>query len=88
MSKTEKFKVVFKKSALKQLRRIPADVQNKILKSIENFLCASPLIADGKHIKKLTEGYRLRVGNFRIFYYVELKLVTITSIVRRTSTTY
>ena len=88
MSKAEKFKVVFKKSALKQLRKIPSNVQSKILKNIEDFLCASPQVADGKHIKKLTEGYRLRVGSFRIFYFVEPKLVTITSIVRRTSTTY
>ncbi len=88
MSKAEKFKVFFKKSSLKQLRRIPSDIQNKILINIEDFLCVSPMIADGKHIKKLTEGYRLRVGSFRIFYFVELKLVTVTSIVRRTSTTY
>ncbi|MEK7581584.1 MAG: type II toxin-antitoxin system RelE/ParE family toxin [Patescibacteria group bacterium] len=88
MLKAEKFKVVFKKTALKQLREVPSGVQSKILKNIEDLLSVSPHIADGKHIKKLTEGYRLRVGSFRIFYFVELKLVTITSIIRRTSTTY
>jgi len=51
-------------------------------------LSTKPYIADGKHIKKLTEGYRLRVGDYRIFYYIEVKKVIVTSIVRRTSKTY
>ena len=84
----EKFKVVIKKSALKQLRLLPKPTPDRILDSISKSLTATPYIADGKHIKKLTEGYRLRVGDYRIFYYIEGKTVTIVSIVRRTSTTY
>jgi len=83
-----KFKVVLKKSALKQLRKLPASTQIQITAAISTKLTVSPYLADGKHIKKLTEGYRLRVGNYRIFYYIEADLVTVTSVVRRTSTTY
>ena len=84
----EKFKVFVKKSAVKQLRNLPIDIQTKIQTTISERLSISPYIADGKHIKKLTEGYRLRVGDYRVFYYIEAKDVIITSIVRRTSTTY
>lgn len=83
-----KFEVVLKKSALKQLRKFPQTTQTQITASISDNLVTSPYLADGKHIKKLTEGYRLRVGNYRIFYSIEANLVTITSVVRRTSTTY
>ncbi|MBI2327068.1 type II toxin-antitoxin system RelE/ParE family toxin [Candidatus Curtissbacteria bacterium] len=83
-----KFKVEFKKSAVKQLKSFPQSTQTNILNSISARLVASPYLADGKHIKKLTDGYRLRVGNYRIFYYLDQKIVVITSIIRRTSTTY
>jgi len=83
----EKFEVEIKKSAVKGLRKFPKAIQSKILSNIEQFLQVKPHIADGKHIKKLNEGYRLRVGDYRIFYYIEHKTVIITSIVRRTSKT-
>jgi len=83
-----KFKVEFKKSALKQLRSLPSPIQPKILKAIQNYLVESAHIADGKHIKKLAEGYRLRTGSYRIFYFIESRNVIVTSVVRRTSTTY
>lgn len=83
-----KFEVVFKKSALKQLRKFPNSTQTQIITAISDKLTQSPYLADTKHIKKLTEGYHLRFGNYRIFYYIKANLVTVTSIVRRTSTTY
>lgn len=83
-----KFDVVFKKSALKQLKSFPLFVQPKILDAVSVRLIEKPFLADGKHIKKITDGYRLRVGDYRIFYYIESQVVTITSVVRRTSTTY
>ncbi len=84
----EKFEVSIKKSALKQLRTLPNLVQVKIQQAMVEWLTKKPYLADGKHIKKLTEGFRLRVGDYRIFYYVEARDVIVTSIVRRTSTTY
>lgn len=83
-----KFNVVFTKSALKQLRSFPSSTQPKISDAINVHLLETPYLADGKHIKKLTYGYRLRVGEYRVFYFIESQVVTITSIVRRTSTTY
>lgn len=84
----EKFEVEIKKSAVKNLRKFPKAIQDKIQRAILERLTNRPDIADGVHIKKLTEGYRLRVGDYRVFYDIHSKVVTITSIVRRTSTTY
>ncbi|OGH17017.1 MAG: hypothetical protein A3C30_02075 [Candidatus Levybacteria bacterium RIFCSPHIGHO2_02_FULL_40_18] len=84
----EKFKVFVKKSAVKSLRKFPKQIQNKVQQAILKHLTTRPHIADGKHIKKLTDGYRLRVGDYRIFYYIETKKVIVTAIERRTSTTY
>ena len=83
-----KFNVVFTKSALKQLRLLPSLVQSKITDSVNVRLVTVPYLADGKHIRKLTTGYRLRVGEYRIFYIIESTDVTIKSVVRRTSSTY
>lgn len=84
----EKFNILIKKSALKQLKSLPSSFQTKILHQIKEKLSLNPFFADGIHIKKLTEGFRLRVGDYRIFYYIQGKEVVITSVVRRTSTTY
>ena len=102
-------------------------ISPKHFQSITSYLTSTPYLADGKHIKKLTDGYRLRVASYRVFYserktptfmsgmkrrvkprltwriaseegenhglqavgiyYIESKNVSITSIVRRTSTT-
>ena len=84
----EKFEVSVKKSALKQLRSFPNSIQVKIQQAMVERLTKKPYMADGKHIKKLMEGFRLRVGDYRIFYYIDSKEVIVTSIVRRTSKTY
>jgi len=84
----EKFNIFIKKSALKQLRSLPFSFQTKILQQIKMRLAPNPFFADGIHVRKLTEGFRLRVGDYRIFYYIHGKEVVITSMVRRTSTTY
>ena len=84
----EKFEVFVKKSAVKSLRKFPKPIQDKIQQAVLERLILRPDIADGKHIKKLTDGYRLRVGDYRIFYYIEAKKVTVTVIERRASTTY
>lgn len=84
----EKFNILIKKSALKQLRSLPSSFQTKILQQIKMRLALDPFLADGIHIRKLTEGFRLRVEDYRIFYYIQEKKVVITAIIRRTSTTY
>jgi mRNA-degrading endonuclease RelE of RelBE toxin-antitoxin system len=84
----EKFKVLLKKSAIRQLKFLPSSTQIRIQNAMIARLSTTPFLADGRHIKKLKDGYRLRIGNYRVFYYIESKNITVTSIVRRTSKTY
>lgn len=84
----EKFEVLVKKTALKQLRSFPKSIQGKIQEAMLSRLSTKPYIADGKHIKKLNDGFRLRIGDYRAFYFIEIKKVVVTSVVRRTSKTY
>ena len=81
----EKYKIEFKRSVEKDLRRIPERDQVKILKRIER-LATEPRPSD---CKKLTGGdrYRLRQGNYRILYEIldELLIVVVVKVGGRKS---
>ncbi len=70
-----KYKVKVKKSAEKELRKIPKKELIKIIDQIRS-------LADNPHppgSKKLTnqEKYRIRIGNYRVLYKVEDEILTI-----------
>lgn len=70
-----KYKIEIKKSAEKELRKIPKKELIKIIDQIGS-------LADNPHppgSKKLTnkEKYRIRIGNYRVLYYVEDDILTI-----------
>ncbi|MBT6340799.1 MAG: type II toxin-antitoxin system RelE/ParE family toxin [Desulfobacula sp.] len=70
-----KYKIRVKKSAEKELRKIPKKKLIKIIDQIGS-------LADNPHppgSKKLTnqEKYRIRIGNYRVLYYVEDDILTI-----------
>ncbi|RPA55938.1 type II toxin-antitoxin system RelE/ParE family toxin [Gordonia oryzae] len=77
------YEVEFELSAMKALRRIRRADQQRILRAA-HALGDDPR-PDG--CKKLTgaEGYRVRVGNYRIVYLVEdaVRIVTVTRIGHR-----
>ena len=81
--------VVLAGPALKSLKRIPALDQKRIrvaLDAMEN----NPLQGDVRKIKGSREGFRRRVGDWRIFFdiYPDESRVVVTAIERRTATTY
>ena len=70
-----KYKILVKKSAEKELGKIPKKELLKILDKIKN-------LSDDPHPTgsiKLTnqEKYRIRVGNYRILYTVEDNILTV-----------
>jgi len=70
-----KYKIKFKKSAEKELRKIPAEDLKKILNKIKN-------LSEDPHPKgsiKLTnqEKYRIRFRNYRILYHIENNILTV-----------
>lgn len=72
------FKIVYSKKAVKFLKKQDASNQKRILTAISKL----PLEGD---IKKLqgTDGYRLRVGNFRILFDVNGTIIDIVDIGNR-----
>jgi len=70
-----KYRIEVKKSAEKELRKIPGKDLTRILDQISS-------LADDPHPKgsiKLThkEWYRLRVGNYRVLYSVKENILTV-----------
>ena len=63
------FKIEYTRDALKTLKAIPRNLQADIVTKIER-LAENPL--EASNVKKLIgrEGYRLRVGNWRVIYEV------------------
>lgn len=62
------YTVEFTKQAAKSLRKLPASVKDSIIKKIEEF--AKDPFAPQHDVEKMqgSEGYRLRIGNWRIIY--------------------
>jgi len=71
-----KYKIVFKRSVAKDIRKIPKKDVQKVIGKI-TLLSANPRPKDSE---KLTanEKYRIRQGNYRILYSIEDSIITIT----------
>ena len=64
-----KYRIVFRKSVLKDLERIPKKEVRRIVDSIES-LAENPRPPRSKKLSG-EEKYRLRSGNYRILYSIE-----------------
>ena len=82
------FTVEWTRKSLKQLKRIERQRQKQIVVAVRD-LKNWP---DCKNVKALRgqDGYRLRVGRYRVFFEVEniLKIVTIEEVKKRDDRTY
>jgi mRNA-degrading endonuclease RelE of RelBE toxin-antitoxin system len=74
------------KSARKELARLPSRDQQRIKAALDQ-IAANPF-GDIKRLQP--DGWRRRVGNYRIFYdlYLDEPRIVVTAIKRRTSSTY
>lgn len=84
------FEVVVAPAALRQLRRLRRIDCVGILNAIETHLRYEPERPTRTTIKRLRglqdATYRLRVGDFRVFYDVEGQTVTIVAVLHRSKT--
>lgn len=73
----------------KILSKFPKQDQERIFEILRDFEI-DPWVGDIVKIKGEENKWRHRIGNYRIFYsvYIDSKLIDITEIERRTSTTY
>lgn len=91
MNSTEKklWLVALAGPAHKSLKRIPPHDQARVRAALDE-MEVNPLRGDIRKLKAGREGFRRRVGDWRIFFdlYPEERRVVVTAIERRTSTTY
>ena len=71
------FKIIFKSSAEKDLRRIDKKLIPRIVKSIKT-LAGNPFPAQSIKLKDTDISYRLRVGDYRVIYQVYKRQKEIT----------
>lgn len=78
------YKIGIKKSAQKEIRKLPDGVRGKIIQKIQE-LYEQPIPSSAEKIKGLNNVYRLRQGNYRIIYYVfnEKLLISVVRIRHR-----
>lgn len=72
------WKVIYQPQALKALRRVDAKTAARIIKKVAE-LAKDPL-APNTNAKKLkgVEGYRLRIGDWRVIYTLQHEVVVVT----------
>jgi mRNA interferase RelE/StbE len=71
------WKVIYKKSVLKDLKGISAEIQYILRRAIEEKLMADPL-RFAIPLRRSLKGYmKLRVGDYRIIYTIERETVTV-----------
>ena len=78
-----KYLVQFKPKAIKDLGKLPIEVQNRILTKIETM--EDNLQGDVKRLTNFTPEYRLRVGDYRVLFEIEGGIIIIYRIKHRQS---
>jgi len=76
-----KYEVEFKPKAIKDLAKLSADFQNRIITKIE--IMQDDLQGDIKKLTNFTPEYRLRVGDYRVLFEIENQMILIYRIKHR-----
>jgi mRNA interferase RelE/StbE len=78
------FRIEWKKSTRKDLRKLPANAADKIVEAVEN-LAENPFPHGVEKLSGSEHAYRIRLGDYRIVYEVvtESKLVEIQRVRHR-----
>ncbi len=71
------FEIEWKRSAAKELRKLPKDMMPRIIAAVEG-LAADPHPVGARKLEGSEHTYRIREGSYRVIYEVDAKGVTIT----------
>ena len=79
-----RYKIEFRKSAEKDLRRLDSNTQTRIIRAI-SLLAANPRPSGCRKLVNARNAYRIRLGDYRVIYTVEdvVLVVAIESIRHR-----
>jgi mRNA interferase RelE/StbE len=77
--------IVFTRQAAKELDALPEDAQTAVMEGLASYATAG--IGD---VKKMTgrEGYRLRIGDYRVVFDQDQTTILAVYVGRRSTTTY
>jgi mRNA interferase RelE/StbE len=75
------YEVVFKKSAVKELQKLPQRIQQRILDAVQ-LLSLNPYteLLQIKKMKGADSLYRVRIHDHRVIYLIENKVIKVTII--------
>lgn len=71
------YAIEIKRSAIKDIQKLPKAIAKIILQSIQS-LKEDPFTGNATKLKSKEKLYRLRVGNYRIVYTVEKQIDVVT----------
>jgi len=70
------YRIEWKQSALKELRKLPPDTIARVVTAVEA-LALNPLPSGVKKLRSYEHTYRIRVGKYRIIYTIESAVLLI-----------
>lgn len=70
-----KYEIRLSQTVVKKLSKLPSDVEQRIIDSIE-LLINNPQPQGCKKLKG-RDGYRIRIGDYRVIYQIKDKILTI-----------
>jgi mRNA interferase RelE/StbE len=70
------YSIVFKESAIKQLRSLPKKMTNRLAVIIDA-LADNPRPLSCKKLQGTNDAYRIRTGDYRVIYTVDDQIVTV-----------
>ncbi len=75
----ERYEVVFKKSALKELQSLPQRIQQKVIDAA-HLLALNPYteLLQIKKLKAAEALYRIRIQDYRVVYTIDNQVIKIT----------
>ena len=78
------YQIRFKKSAEKQIEKLPASVVKRVSFAIDD-LSINPRPKDSKKLESKEEIWRIRVGDYRVLYTIEdvIKIIEVRNIGHR-----
>ena len=84
------FNLTYSPRAQKSLKKLPKDYQRLILNKLPMLKNDPKPRGHDKIAAKKPPLYRIRIGNYRVFYFIdeEIKTVIIVDVIRRTTQTY
>ncbi len=71
-----KFRILWKKSAVKELQEIPKEWRISILNHIDK-LTENAKPSNSLKLKGISNFYRIRIGDYRIIYSIQNEMLTI-----------